>query len=162
MSDFAVAAYSSRWLSGHGAEQRPPVVDDGDPRLVRRVALDDASGQRAQQTGLARLAVAENEQVRVRVDVEVERRELGLVDAEQQQARRTGGLRQLVVLDQVRQHPDRAGRRAGPGVADRLGERLRAVGEVERGRRAVDARQPAEEVELRLRDAAARRRRPGR
>ena len=52
-------------LVGDLAEQRAPVVDDDQLRLLRRAGAHDLAGQAAQDRALAGLPVAEDEQVRL-------------------------------------------------------------------------------------------------
>ena len=58
---------------GDLAEQRAPVVDEHDLGLLRRARAHDLVDVRPQQGALARLAVAEDEHVRLGVDVEADR-----------------------------------------------------------------------------------------
>ena len=115
---------------------------------------------RPQQRALAGLAVAEDEHVRLGVDVEPDRRELLLVDAQQDQLlRQLPPLRVLadrVERDQLGEQAQLGADRPLPGRRHRVDEVVHAVAEGVRGPVAVDAGQGAEEVELGGHQPAAR------
>ena len=116
-------------LVGHLAEQRAAVVDHDDLRLLGGPRAHDLLEVVAQQRALARLPVAEDEHVRLGRRVDADRRELALVDADEQPLLRELAaqrvLADLVEGDHVGQQPQ-----LGTGVA--LPGRGRAL---DRGRR---------------------------
>jgi len=65
-----------------GTEQRAPVVADDDLRLVTGVPLGDLLDQQPQQRRLAGLALAEDEEERVGLEVDEDRLQVVLVDGE--------------------------------------------------------------------------------
>ena len=65
------------------AEQGTPVVDDEELGLVGRVEAGDLAGVAPQHRGLARVGVAEEVEVGLLRDVDADRLEVALVDAEQ-------------------------------------------------------------------------------
>ncbi len=60
------------------AEHRPPVVDDDQPRLFRRVAGDDRGGDRPERGRLAAAGFAEDQEVRIGREVDRDDGQVGL------------------------------------------------------------------------------------
>ena len=154
---------------GDLAEQGAPVVDDHHLCLGGTTGAGDLLDVGAEQGALARLAVAEDQQVRLGVDVQPQRGQLALVHAQEQRAadpvrprvarvfRACAGHPAYVVeVDALGQQPQLRAGRPPPRGTHPVHEVLHAVAEVVAGRGRVDARQGAEEVQLGLHEAAAR------
>ena len=137
-------------------EQAAPIVQRDDLRLLRRPSRGDATGERPQQVRLARLDVADDEEVRFGVEIDEHRRQGVLVhpDRHRSPGRRDG--RQFGVREFARQQPDVRRRRARPCVAHPRHHLGHPVDEVVDGLRTVDPGQRGQEVQLVRAQAAAR------
>ena len=137
---------------GHLAEQRAPIVDDHELRLLGRARPHDLPEVAPQHGALAGTPVAEDQQVRLGVGVQGDRGQLPLVDAEQQPAvARPGGGPRLgadgVEVDPLGQEPQPGAAGPGPAGRDAGDEVLDAVAERGGAGVAVDPRQRGEEVQ---------------
>ena len=132
-----------------GVQQGTAVVDHQQLGPGRRLPGREAADEGPQQGGLARLAVAEDDQVGVgAAQVEVDRGQVGLghADRHARLAVLAGG-RELGVVEAGRQHVDRPHRGAVPGGLDPADQVLEGLLEPGGGGLAVDAGQGGLEVE---------------
>ena len=137
-------------------DQRAPYVDDHEPKLLRRVGGDQPAPEPAQQRGLAALAVAEHEEVRLgAAEADPHRVQPALLDAERDALARRRR-RQLARVELARQQPDRRRRSAGPVLGRGAGQLTESGRDPLVLGAAVHARQRGLEVQAVHGQAAAR------
>ncbi|RAO58986.1 hypothetical protein PSN01_02811 [Micromonospora saelicesensis] len=133
----------------HRPQQATPVVGDHQPGLRRRVPLGDSPRDQAQQVGLAALRVAEDRQVRLVGQVQVDRRECRLVDADRETGcRAVDDPGQLRHRQPARQQPHLRRRATRPVRRHVPGQGQRGLAQIVDVATAVDPRDGGEEVQL--------------
>ena len=134
---------------GDRAQHAPPVVQGDDLGLVRRPAFGDTAGDGAQRGGLARLHVADHDEVRLAGHIQGQPGQVVLVDPQRDELLAVlGNNREFLVGQRRRQQSHRRRRGTLPGRRDPGDEIGHTVGQVLGAARTVDAGQRGQEVQL--------------